>query len=362
MNVTRQPGVWTDEMSAVKQSGDSSQARFVPRWEDFCICIGITAILRNTTVSQALGAAAAGYITPNDLQTAGTNAGMSSSPCYIITRHAFALNKTWIRDTTSNIFTLRASRRPRCTVWDLRFLRQSCPDGNQAFLSDNVMFINGESLPSFMDTAICSATAQQGGKPFQTVFLLNPPPRQADRHSDNAVTYGGRRGWRLPAQYRRRLAGIVSKSCSFVTSEDRPAHLQTLAGPGLSVNDSFFKKLMTRNTGGLLEGFEPTTPRLEQLDTYPECFLHQPVDVSCSVYIDSMGSFSEKTMDFSLSLIMGCEWSDFRLANISTDSWSPPPEMHIWKPSIEVVMKEESGESHPVVSVSPEGNVLQMRW
>ncbi|XP_078688701.1 uncharacterized protein LOC144920401 [Branchiostoma floridae x Branchiostoma belcheri] len=88
----------------------------------------------------------------------------------------------------------------------------------------------------------------------------------------------------------------------------------------------------------------------------------QPVDVSCSVYIDSMGSFSEKTMDFSLSLIMGCEWSDFRLANISTDSWSPPPEMHIWKPSIEVVMKEESGESHPVVSVSPEGNVLQMRW
>ncbi|CAH1270768.1 GLRA1 [Branchiostoma lanceolatum] len=88
----------------------------------------------------------------------------------------------------------------------------------------------------------------------------------------------------------------------------------------------------------------------------------QPVDVSCSVYIDSMGSFSEKTMDFSLSLIMGCEWRDFRLANISSDSWSPPPEMHIWKPSIEVVMKEESGESHPVVSVSPEGNVLQMRW
>ncbi|XP_066289384.1 glycine receptor subunit alpha-1-like [Branchiostoma lanceolatum] len=59
---------------------------------------------------------------------------------------------------------------------------------------------------------------------------------------------------------------------------------------------------------------------------------------------------------------MGCEWRDFRLANISSDSWSPPPEMHIWKPSIEVVMKEESGESHPVVSVSPEGNVLQMRW
>ncbi|XP_035678863.1 uncharacterized protein LOC118417412 [Branchiostoma floridae] len=59
---------------------------------------------------------------------------------------------------------------------------------------------------------------------------------------------------------------------------------------------------------------------------------------------------------------MGCEWRDFRLANMSSDSWSPPPEMHIWKPSIEVVMKEESGESHPVVSVSPEGNVLQMRW
>eukprot|EP00058_Branchiostoma_floridae_P014353 XP_002599841.1 hypothetical protein BRAFLDRAFT_95530 [Branchiostoma floridae] len=89
--------------------------------------------------------------------------------------------------------------------------------------------------------------------------------------------------------------------------------------------------------------------------------MDQPVDVSCSVYIDSMGSFSEKTMDFSLSLIMGCEWRDFRLANMSSDSWSPPPEMHIWKPSIEVVMKEESGESHPVVSVSPEGNVLQMR-
>ncbi|XP_035678858.1 gamma-aminobutyric acid receptor subunit rho-1-like [Branchiostoma floridae] len=117
----------------------------------------------------------------------------------------------------------------------------------------------------------------------------------------------------------------------------------------------------------------------------------QPVDVSCMGRVDSSRALScaqvfivgargnrqsvetrahgENTSgstimhnDFSLSLIMGCEWRDFRLANMSSDSWSPPPEMHIWKPSIEVVMKEESGESHPVVSVSPEGNVLQMRW
>ncbi|CAH1270766.1 GLRA1 [Branchiostoma lanceolatum] len=134
-------------------------------------------------------------------------------------------------------------------------------------------------------------------------YLSSLLPLDADQHSDNPVTDGSRRS--------------------------RKAPVQTLAEAELSVTDSL---------------------------------PYQPVDVSCSVYIDSMGSFSEKTMDFSLSLIMGCEWRDFRLANISSDSWSPPPEMHIWKPSIEVVMKEESGESHPVVSVSPEGNVLQMRW
>eukprot|EP00058_Branchiostoma_floridae_P019495 XP_002604985.1 hypothetical protein BRAFLDRAFT_92628 [Branchiostoma floridae] len=84
-----------------------------------------------------------------------------------------------------------------------------------------------------------------------------------------------------------------------------------------------------------------------------------PVDVRCSVYIDTMGSFSEKTMDFSLTLILGCEWQDQRLANVSSVPWYPPPGFDIWTPVIEAVAKSDD-ETPPVLSVSHDGSVLRM--
>ncbi|KAI8519730.1 Glycine receptor subunit alpha-3, partial [Branchiostoma belcheri] len=86
-----------------------------------------------------------------------------------------------------------------------------------------------------------------------------------------------------------------------------------------------------------------------------------PVDVKCSVYIDTMGSFSEKTMDFSLTLILGCEWQDQRLANLSLEAWVPPPGFDIWTPVIEAVAKSDD-ETPPVLSVSHDGSVLRMAW
>ncbi|XP_078609398.1 glycine receptor subunit alpha-1-like [Branchiostoma floridae x Branchiostoma japonicum] len=86
-----------------------------------------------------------------------------------------------------------------------------------------------------------------------------------------------------------------------------------------------------------------------------------PVDVRCSVYIDTMGSFSEKTMDFSLTLILGCEWQDQRLANVSSVPWYPPPGFDIWTPVIEAVAKSDD-ETPPVLSVSHDGSVLRMAW
>ncbi|KAI8504431.1 Glycine receptor subunit alpha-3 [Branchiostoma belcheri] len=85
------------------------------------------------------------------------------------------------------------------------------------------------------------------------------------------------------------------------------------------------------------------------------------VEVVCSIYIDSLGSFSEKTMDFDLSLILGCQWRDERLANITSEHVSLPEGMEIWKPAIDVVSKD-STDYPSVLSVSPEGNVLMMQW
>ncbi|XP_078607619.1 glycine receptor subunit alphaZ1-like isoform X1 [Branchiostoma floridae x Branchiostoma japonicum] len=86
-----------------------------------------------------------------------------------------------------------------------------------------------------------------------------------------------------------------------------------------------------------------------------------PVEVVCSIYIDSLGAFSEKTMDFDLSLILGCQWRDGRLANITSEHVAIPEGMEIWKPSIDVVAKESTPYTS-ALSVSREGNVLMMQW